>query len=162
MSVGKAANKSRAEFAEAKEHGYYSIGTAAELSGVTSKMIRHYESLQLIPKAERTAGDYRVYTQADIHRLRFIWRARSLGFSIEEISTLLSLWRNQRRTSEQVKRLALKHIAELDTKIAELQSMRGALANLAKSCHGDSRPDCPILDDLSRVPRAQDVEVDHE
>jgi Cu(I)-responsive transcriptional regulator len=162
MAVGKGAAKARAELAVVKEQGYYSIGKAAELSGVTAKMIRHYESLQLIPKAERTAGDYRVYTQADIHTLRFIRRARTLGFSIDEIGTLLGLWRNQRRTSEQVKRLAMKHIAELDTKIAEMQSMRAALANLAKSCHGDSRPDCPILDDLSRVPRTQDVGVDHE
>jgi Cu(I)-responsive transcriptional regulator len=162
MPVGKLSKTPRAELAVAKEHGYYSIGKAAELSGVTPKMIRHYESLELIPKAERTAGDYRVYTQADIHTLRFVRRARTLGFSIEEISTLLSLWRNQRRTSEQVKRLALKHIAELDTKIAELQSMRAALANLARSCHGDSRPDCPILDDLSRVPRSQDIGVEHE
>lgn len=162
MSVGKSAAKSRAEFAVAKEHGYYSIGKAAELSGVTPKMIRHYESLQLIAKAERTAGDYRVYTQADIHTLRFIRRARTLGFSIVEISTLLSLWRNQRRASEQVKRLATKHIAELDTKIAELQSMRAALAELAKHCHGDARPECPILDDLGRLPPSQDAGVDHE
>jgi MerR family copper efflux transcriptional regulator len=162
MAVRKTDAMSRAEFSEAKEQGYYSIGKAAELSGVTPKMIRHYESLQLIPKAERTAGDYRVYTQADIHTLRFVRRARTLGFSIEEIGTLLSLWRNQRRTSEQVKRLAMKHVQELDTKIAELQSMRAALADLAKSCHGDSRPDCPILDDLSRVPRSQDIGVDHE
>ena len=162
MPVGKKVARVRAEFAVAKEQGYYSIGKAAELSGVTAKMIRHYESLQLIPKAERTTADYRVYTQADIHTLRFIRRARTLGFSIEEIGTLLSLWRNQRRTSEQVKRLATKHIAELDTKIAELQSMRGALASLAKSCHGDSRPECPILDDLSRVPHSTNAGVDHE
>jgi len=162
MAVGKRVAKARADFAAVKEQGYYSIGKAAELSGVTAKMIRHYESLQLIAKAERTAGDYRVYTQADIHTLRFIRRARTLGFSIEEIGTLLGLWRNQRRTSEQVKRLAMKHIAELDTKIAELQSMRGALASLAKNCHGDSRPECPILDDLSRVPRSASLGGDHE
>ena len=156
MPVGKLSKTPRAELAVAKEHGYYSIGKAAELSGVTPKMIRHYELLQLIPKAQRTAGDYRVYTRADVHTLRFIRRARTLGFSIEEIATLLSLWRNQRRTSEQVKRLALKHIAELDTKIAELQSMRAALANLAKTCHGDARPDCPILDDLSQNAGAND------
>lgn len=144
--------KSRAEFAEAKERGFYSIGRAAELSGLTPKMIRHYESLELIPKATRTAGDYRVYTSADIHTLRFIQRARSFGFSMDEIGTLLSLWRNQRRASEQVKRLAQKHIADLDSKIAELQSMRAALADLAEHCHGDARPDCPILADLAGLP----------
>lgn len=146
------AGKTRAEFSEAKEQGYYSIGKAAELSGITPKMIRHYESLELIPKASRTAGDYRVYSAADIHTLRFIRRARGLGFSMDEIGTLLGLWRNQRRASEQVKRLAMKHVAELDSKIAELQSMRAALADLAQHCHGDSRPDCPILADLAGLP----------
>lgn len=146
------AGKTRAEFSAAKEQGYYSIGKAAELSGITPKMIRHYESLQLIPKASRTAGDYRVYSAADIHTLRFIRRARGLGFSMDEIGTLLGLWRNQRRASEQVKRLALKHVAELDSKIAELQSMRAALAELAKHCHGDARPECPILADLAGLP----------
>jgi Cu(I)-responsive transcriptional regulator len=146
------AAKAPAELAAAKEHGYYSIGRAAELSGVTPKMIRHYESLELIPKAARTSGDYRVYSPSDVHTLRFIRRARSLGFSMEEIAGLLNLWRNQRRTSAEVKRLALRHIAELDSKIEELQSMRAALAELAKHCHGDERPDCPILDDLGRLP----------
>jgi MerR family copper efflux transcriptional regulator len=87
--------KALAELADAKERGYYSIGRAAELSGVTAKMIRHYESLELIPKAARTLGDYRVYTGSDIHQLRFIRRARGLGFSIDEIGTLLSLWQNE-------------------------------------------------------------------
>lgn len=150
-----AASKSRAEFSEAKEQGYYSIGRAAELSGITPKMIRHYESLELIPKASRTVGDYRVYSAADIHTLRFIRRARGLGFSMDEIGTLLGLWRNQRRASEQVKRLATKHIAELDNKIVELQSMRAALADLAKHCHGDARPECPILEDLARLPSVE-------
>lgn len=143
------ASKAPAELAVAKEQGYFSIGRAAELSGVTPKMIRHYESLELIPKAARTGGDYRVYTQSDIHGLRFIRRARSLGFSMDEISGLLGLWRNQRRASKEVKRLALRHIAGLDSKIEELQSMRAILSDLAEHCHGDSRPDCPILDDLS-------------
>jgi Cu(I)-responsive transcriptional regulator len=146
------AGKARAEFSEAKDQGYYSIGKAAELSGITPKMIRHYESLELIPKAARTVGDYRVYSAADIHTLRFIRRARGLGFSMEEIGTLLGLWRNQRRASAQVKRLALEHIADLDEKIAELQSMRAALAELAEHCHGDARPDCPILSDLAGLP----------
>jgi Cu(I)-responsive transcriptional regulator len=146
------AHRPAAEFASAKEQGYYSIGRAAEITGVTAKMIRHYESLGLIPKASRTAGDYRVYSAADLHGLRFIRRARSLGFSMTEIAGLLGLWRNQRRASAEVKRLALKHVAELDQKIEELQSMRTALANLATRCHGDARPECPILDDLGRLP----------
>lgn len=147
--------KARAEFSEAKGQGYYSIGKAAELSGITPKMIRHYEALELIPKAARTAGDYRVYSAADIHTLRFVRRARGLGFSMDEIGTLLGLWRNQRRASEQVKRLAMKHVADLDEKIAELQSMRAALAELAEHCHGDARPDCPILADLAGLPPAE-------
>lgn len=144
--------KALPEFASAKEQGLYSIGRAAELSGVTPKMIRHYESLGLIPKAARTLGDYRVYTAQEVHTLRFVRRARSLGFSMEEIRGLLGLWRNQRRASAAVKRLALKHVAELDSKIEELQSMRAALADLAAHCHGDQRPECPILDDLGRLP----------
>jgi Cu(I)-responsive transcriptional regulator len=155
MSVASmimATEKARAEFSEAKGQGYYSIGKAAELSGITPKMIRHYESLELIPKATRTVGDYRVYSAADIHTLRFVRRARNLGFSMDEIRTLLGLWRNQRRASGQVKRLAQRHIADLDSKIAELQSMRAALAELAKHCHGDARPECPILADLAGLP----------
>lgn len=143
------------QLAAARAQGLYSIGRAAELSGVTAKMIRHYESLGLIPKAERTLGDYRVYSAAEVHALRFIRRARTLGFSTHEIDTLLGLWRNQRRASGEVKRLAVKHIAELDAKIAELHSMRDALADLVSHCHGDQRPDCPILDDLGRLPRPE-------
>ena len=147
--------KTLPEYSDAKEQGLYSIGRAAEISGVTPKMIRHYESLGLIPKAARTLGDYRVYTGAEVHTLRFIRRARRLGFSMDEIAALLSLWRNQRRASAEVKRLATKHIAELDAKIAELRSMRAALAEVAEHCHGDQRPDCPILDDLGRLPRPE-------
>jgi MerR family copper efflux transcriptional regulator len=147
--------KPPAELAAAKEQGYFSIGRAAELSGVTAKMIRHYESLGLIPNVARTSGDYRVYTASEIHTLRFIRRARGLGFSINEIAGLLSLWRDQRRASREVKRLALKHVAELDSKIEELQSMRNTLAELAAHCHGDARPECPILDDLGRLPPAE-------
>jgi MerR family copper efflux transcriptional regulator len=144
--------KAPTELSSAKEQGYYSIGRAAQISGITAKMVRHYESLGLIPKAARTVGDYRVYSANDLHALRFIRRARGLGFSMKEIGGLLGLWRNQRRASEQVKRLALKHVADLDRKIGELQSMRATLANLAKHCHGDARPDCPILDDLGGIP----------
>ena len=144
-----------AELAAAKEQGYYSIGRAAELSGVTPKMIRHYEALELIPKAARTMGDYRVYTAADVHTLRFVRRARTLGFSMDEIGMLLNLWHDQRRASAEVKRLAQNHIAELDSKIEELQTMHSTLADLAQHCHGDERPECPILDDLGRLPRPE-------
>jgi MerR family copper efflux transcriptional regulator len=109
----------------------------------------------LVPKAARTLGDYRVYTASDIHKLRFIRRARGLGFSIEEIGSLLSLWQNERRASKEVKRMALKHVAELDSKIEELQSMRATLADLAAHCHGDARPECPILDDLGGLPSSE-------
>ena len=144
-----------AHLAAAREQGYYSIGRAAELSGVTPKMIRHYEALELIPRAARTTGDYRVYTAADVHTLRFVRRARTLGFSMDEIGSLLNLWHDQRRASVQVKRLALEHIAELDAKIEELRSMRAALADLAQHCRGDERPECPILEDLGRLPRPE-------
>jgi Cu(I)-responsive transcriptional regulator len=143
--------RSAVELSEAKEQGYFSIGRAAEISGVTAKMIRHYEALGLLPRVARTLGDYRVYTENEIHTLRFIRRARRLGFSMAEIETLLRLWRDQRRASKEVKRLALKHIAELDSKIEELQSMREALAELAEHCHGDHRPNCPIIEDLSQL-----------
>jgi MerR family transcriptional regulator, copper efflux regulator len=137
------------ELAEAKAGGYYNIGQAADASGVSAKMIRHYESLGLIPKAERTVSNYRVYSQKDLHVLRFIKRARSLGFSMKEIAVLVGLWQNTRRSSAQVKKLALAHVADLDEKIREMQAMRSALSELATHCHGDSRPDCPILDDLA-------------
>ena len=143
------------ELADAKGQGYYSIGRAAELSGVSAKMIRHYEQLELIPPAARTLGDYRVYTAGDVHTLRFVRRARDLGFAIDEIAELLALWHDQRRASKEVKRLALKHVAELDSRIEELQSMRATLVDLAAHCHGDARPECPILDDLGQLPRPE-------
>jgi Cu(I)-responsive transcriptional regulator len=142
------------ELAAAREQGYYSIGRAAEISGLSAKMIRHYESLGLIPKADRTIGDYRVYSASDLHALRFVRRARELGFSMKKIADLLALWRNQRRASAEVKRLALSHVAELDRKIEALQAMRATLSNLAAHCHGDARPHCPILDDLGGLPPA--------
>lgn len=140
------------ELSLAREQGCHSIGRAAALTGVSAKMIRHYEQLGLMPKARRTSGDYRVYSTADLHTLRFIRRARDLGFSLKEIQTLLGLWRNKRRASAEVKRLASAHVAELDRKIEELHAMRATLANLANLCQGDSRPDCPILDDLEGMP----------
>lgn len=138
------------ELSDAKRDGLLNIGQAAEVSGVSAKMIRHYEDNGLVSKASRTAAGYRIYKQADVHVLRFIRRARDLGFSIKEIKTLLGLWDNRRRASSDVKRLALKHVDELDAKIAELRLMRRTLVNLANHCHGDSRPECPILDDLSK------------
>ena len=112
-------------------------------------MIRHYESIGLLPKAQRTEAGYRLYDETDVHTLRFIQRARSLGFPLETIRTLLALWRNRRRSSAQVKELSLRHVADLERKIAEMQAMARTLKHLAHNCHGDERPDCPILDDLA-------------
>ena len=126
------------------------IGAAAKASGVSAKMIRHYEEIGLLPKVARSFGNYRVYSANDVHVLRFIRRARDLGFSIEEIRALLGLWRNKSRSSAAVKKIAGKHIADLRTKIAELESMVQTLEHLTRNCHGDHRPECPILDDLSR------------
>lgn len=125
------------------------IGEAAKKSGVSAKMIRHYESIGLIRPAGRTEAGYRVYGERDLHELRFIRRARDLGFSLDETSQLLGLWRDRSRASAEVKRLAMARVAELEAKIAELERMRGALRHLAESCHGDRRPDCPILDELA-------------
>jgi MerR family transcriptional regulator, copper efflux regulator len=129
--------------------GVLNIGEAAAASGVSAKMIRHYEEAGLIPRAGRTAAGYRTYHDADVHRLRFVRRARDLGFSMKEVEALLGLWNNRRRASAEVKRLATRHIEDLDRKIDEMQSMRRTLAQLARHCHGDHRPDCPILDDLA-------------
>ena len=125
------------------------IGQAAEASGVSAKMIRHYEAIGLMAKARRTDSGYRIYDGNDMHTLRFIRRGRALGFSMKEIEQLLGLWRNRRRASGDVRRVAQQHIAELDQKIAELQAMRRTLHQLVQHCHGDRRPECPILDDLA-------------
>ncbi len=125
------------------------IGEAAAASGVSAKMIRYYERVGLIPAAHRTEAGYRVYGDADVHTLRFIRRARNLGFSVEQMRDLLALWQDRNRASARVKALALSHIEELDNKIRELQTMRGTLEHLARNCHGDHRPDCPILADLA-------------
>jgi MerR family copper efflux transcriptional regulator len=134
-----------------KGAGYFNIGQAARASGVSAKMIRHYESLGLIRKPRRTLANYRVYTEAELHMLRFIRRARDLGFSMREIKDLLGLWQNKRRESAQVKRLASTHLEALDRKIEEMRAMRDALHALVRHCRGDRRPDCPILDDLGRA-----------
>jgi MerR family copper efflux transcriptional regulator len=124
------------------------IGTAAERSGVPPKSIRDYESIGLIQPAERRANGYRSYSPLDMRTLAFIKRARGLGFSVEEVRDLLDLWRDRNRKSATVKAMAARHIETLERKIEELRSMRNALADLVKRCHGDARPDCPILDDL--------------
>ena len=124
------------------------IGDAAQASGVSAKMIRYYEETGLIPPAARTASGYRIYSDQDVHMLRFIRRARDLGFSVEGIGELLGLWRDRARQSADVKRLALAHVADLRLKIAELQDMAATLENLADCCHGNDRPDCPILKEL--------------
>lgn len=124
------------------------IGTVAERSGVPPKSIRYYESIGLIQPAERRPNGYRSYSPHDMRALAFIKRARSLGFSVEEVRDLLDLWRDRSRKSSAVKAMAARHIEALERKIDELQSMRKALAELVRRCRGDSRPDCPILDDL--------------
>jgi MerR family copper efflux transcriptional regulator len=124
------------------------IGEAARASGVSTKTIRYYETSGLIATAERTGGGYRVYTQADVHVLRFIKRARNLGFSIERIRRLLDLWQDKGRASRDVKRLALDHIADIAAKIAAMSTVRDAVQELADKCEGNDRPECPILRDL--------------
>lgn len=125
------------------------IKEASELSGLHAKVIRHYEEIGIIPKAQRSESGYRSYDEADVHILRFVHRSRSLGFTLVEIKKLVSLWRNKKRRSEDVKRIAAQHIAELEAKILELQSLKQALVDLSIQCQGDERPDCPILEDLA-------------
>jgi MerR family copper efflux transcriptional regulator len=130
------------------------IGDAAVRSGVSAKRIRHYESIGLIAPADRTQAGYRVYEPRQVDELAFIRRARDLGFSIEQIEELLALWRDRERASADVKRLALEHVDRLETRIIELQAMAGALKHLAATCHGDDRPDCPIIKGLAGDPSA--------
>jgi Cu(I)-responsive transcriptional regulator len=125
------------------------IGAAAKATGVSVKMIRHYELIGLLPTVARTYANYRVYRDADLHTLRFVRRARALGFSMDDIKELLSLWQNKSRSSASVKRVAGTHVHELKRKISELEAMVRTLNHLVAHCHGDERPDCPILDDLS-------------
>jgi Cu(I)-responsive transcriptional regulator len=137
------------ELADARRAGFLNISEAAEQSGVSAKMIRYYESLGLLPEARRTAAGYRIYDGREVHTLRFVRRARDLGFSIEEIQHLLGLWQNRGRSSRDVRKVAQQHLVDLDRRIAELQTMRRTLEQLVEHCHGDQRPDCPILDDLA-------------
>ena len=125
------------------------IGEAAARSGVSAKMVRHYEALGLLARVQRSEAGYRRYGEPEVHTLRFIRRARDLGFSIAEIAELLKLWQNRQRASADVKRIALAHVADLDRRIASMTEMRRTLERLVHCCHGDGRPDCPILDELA-------------
>jgi MerR family copper efflux transcriptional regulator len=133
-----------------KRDSAMNIGAAAAASGVSAKMIRHYEAIGLLMPAARRPNDYRDYGERDIHELRFIKRARRLGFSIDEIGALLMLWRDRARPSREVRRIAEAHVGDLEARIAEMQAMAKTLRQLVRACHGDDRPDCPILDDLAQ------------
>ena len=130
------------------------IGSVAERSGVSARTIRYYESIGLIPPAARSDNGYRDYGRSDVDRLRFIQRARRLGFSVKDVSNLLTLWHDKHRASGDVKALALRHIEEVKSHIAELESLRRTLIHLTDRCHGDDRPDCPILEDLAKGDKA--------
>lgn len=125
------------------------IGEAAERSGVSARMVRHYESLGLLPAVARSEAGYRRYGESEVHTLRFIRRARDLGFSMAEIGDLLALWQKPDRASADVKRIAQHHIADLDRRIAGMTAMKRTLERLSDCCQGDDRPDCPILDGLA-------------
>ena len=130
----------------------FNIGEAALRSGVSAKMVRHYESLRLLPSVARTEAGYRLYGDREVHTLRFIRRGRDLGFSMDEIAQLLKLWHNRRRASADVKRIAMTHVEDLDRRLAAMADMRDTLVHLAQGCQGDQRPDCPILEDLADHP----------
>jgi len=127
------------------------IGQAATASGISAKMIRHYETIGLIEAADRTSSGYRVYTQRDVETLRFIRSSRDLGFSVDQIKALLALWRDRNRASSDVKKVALVHVEELEAKMKQLQNMADTLRHLAHNCHGDDRPDCPIIHELANT-----------
>lgn len=124
------------------------IGEASARSGVSAKMIRYYEEIGLLPEPDRRESGYRVYNESDVHRLRFVRRSRDFGFPVERIRDLLRLWNDRKRPSAEVKRIAEAHVAELDKKIGELTALRNSMKDLARRCHGDQRPNCPILADL--------------
>ena len=148
-SAGKSGNSATA--AAASVRWPVPIGVAAQRAGVSARMLRHYEALGLLPPVARTDSGYRQYAEADVHALRFVRRARDLGFSMQEITTLLGLWQDKARASSQVKSIAQAHIDDLHTRIAAMQDMQRTLQQLVQCCHGDDRPDCPILDDLAAM-----------
>ncbi|GBU15490.1 Cu(I)-responsive transcriptional regulator [Polaromonas sp.] len=135
---------------ESAPNGPFSIGQVASQTGASTKMIRHYEMLGLLPAVHRTDAGYRQYSSREVHTLRFIRRARLLGFSMVEIAELLKLWQNQQRASADVKRIALAHVADLERRITEMQAMRQTLQQLVHGCQGNNRPDCPILSELAK------------
>ena len=139
----------RPELADARREGLHNIGEAAAATGVSAKMIRHYEATGLIPPASRTFANYRLYADADLHRLRFIRRARTLGFPMKRIEALLALWNDPSRPSAEVKKLAEAHARELEARIACISAMQRTLRELSRKCGGNARPECPILDDLA-------------
>ena len=138
------------EHADALGQGLLDIGRASKSSGVSVKMIRHYEAIGLLKDVARTFANYRVYSDKNVHTLRFIKRARTLGFAMDDIRELLALWQNKSRPSASVKKIAGGHLQDLTRRIQEMQSMVTTLEHLTHNCHGDNRPDCPILDDLGR------------
>ncbi len=137
---------------DAVNDGPFNIGEAARRSEVSAKMVRHYESLGLLPHVNRTDAGYRQYTGKEVHTLRFIKRSRELGFSMVEIANLLKLWQNRRRSSADVRRIAAKHVDDLNRRMQEMEAMKRTLDHLIMGCHGDHRPDCPILDALGKSP----------
>jgi Cu(I)-responsive transcriptional regulator len=139
------------EHADALGRGLLDIGRTSKASGVSVKMIRHYEAIGLLKNVARTFANYRVYSDRDVHTLRFIKRARTLGFSMDDIRELLALWQNKTRPSASVKKIAGGHMQDLKRRIQEMQSMVATLEHLTHNCHGDGRPDCPILDDLAQA-----------
>ena len=149
FTLGSMSRSPTLELADARRAGLLNIGGAARASGVSAKMIRHYEALGLLREARRTAAGYRIYDDGDVHTLRFIRRARDLGFSMKDVERLLELWQDRRRASGAVRKVAQQHIDDLDRKIAALQEMRRTLEHLVHHCRGDQRPECPILDDLA-------------
>ena len=142
-------NESFLGHADAIGRGLLDIGRASRESGVSVKMIRHYEAIGLLKNVARTFANYRVYSGKDVHTLRFIKRARTLGFPVDDIRELLSLWQNKSRSSASVKKIAAGHMDDLKRRIAEMQSMLTTLQHLTHHCHGDQRPECPILEDLA-------------
>jgi len=137
------------EHAAALDQGLLDIGRASKASGVSVKMIRHYEAIGLLGKVARTYANYRVYGASDVHTLRFIRRARTLGFAMQDVRQLLALWQNKSRSSASVKKIAGGHMEDLKHRILAMQSMVATLEHLTRHCHGDQRPDCPILEDLA-------------